>query len=405
MSFWRAATPDSDRPRRIAFVSDAIYPFNKGGKERRLWEITRRLARDGYDVHVYAMKWWTGPDTIALDGVSLHALCRHHPLYRGTRRAKTQALLFGLATLKLMTQRFDALDVDHIPYFPLFSARLVCSLRRRRLTATWHEVWGREYWASYIGRSASLAYLVERLSARMPHQIISVSRQTSERLRKELRVKGPVATVPLGVDIEGIDAAAPSDKPCDVIYAGRLLAHKNVATLLRAVAIVAAQQPQLRCLIVGEGPERSDLEQSAGDLGIAANVRFADFLPDDELYGAMKSARVFVLPSDREGFGLVVLEANACGLPVITVRRPDNAAQDLVLEGKNGFIAELDDADLARTILLVLAQDPTKAMDPRVAALDAGLLSDWDSVTDQVVHALLRGIAGPTDDVKVLDHE
>ncbi len=74
----------------------------------------------------------------------------------------------------------------------------------------------------------------------------------------------------------------------------------------------------------------------------------------------MKSARVFVLPSDREGFGLVVLEANACGLPVITVRRPDNAAQNLVVEGKNGFIAELDDADLARTILLVLAQDPSK---------------------------------------------
>ncbi len=201
------------------------------------------------------------PNTIAMDGVSLHALCRYHPLYHGVRRSRRQALLFGLATLKLLTQRFDAIDVDHIPDFPLFSARLVCSLRRRRLTATWHEVWGRKYWTGYIGRSASIAYLVERVSARMPHQIISVSLQTSQRLRKELKVKAPVATVPLGVDIRGIDAAAPSDKPCDVIYAGRLLAHKNIATLLRAVAIAAARRPQLRCLIVGEG--RSDLTLSS----------------------------------------------------------------------------------------------------------------------------------------------
>ena len=90
------------------------------------------------------MKWWSGPSTIVLSGVSLHAICRFHPLYRGTRRSKAQALLFGLATLKLLTKDFDVLDVDHIPYFPLFSARLVCVLRGKSLTATWHEVWGRE---------------------------------------------------------------------------------------------------------------------------------------------------------------------------------------------------------------------------------------------------------------------
>ncbi len=145
--------------------------------------------------------------------------------------------------------------------------------------------------------------------------------------------------------------------------------------------------------------------QLADDLGISANVRFADFMPGDGLYSAMKSARVFVLPSVREGFGLVVLEANACGLPVITVRHPDNAARHLVFEGKNGFIAELDDADLALTILLVLAQSPTTTMDPRGAALEAGLLSNWDSVADQVVHTLFPDVAGPAANARVLDHE
>lgn len=388
MSVERSAPCAGGRAKRLAFVIDAVHPFNRGGRERRLWEITRRLARDGHEVHVYTMKWWLGPSTIELDGVSLHALCRYYPLYRGTRRSTTQALLFGFATLKLLTKQFDTLDVDHIPYFPLFSARLVCCLRRKRLTATWHEVWGREYWTSYIGSSARLAYLVERLSARMPHQIISVSRQTSERLRKQLEVICPISTVPLGVDVASIDAAAFSAVTTDVLYAGRLLDHKNVDILVRAVAIAAAHRPGLRCTIIGEGPERLTLEQLTRDLGVSDSVTFVGFLPDEELYGSMKSSGIFVLPSIREGFGLVVLEANACGLPVITVRHPDNAARHLILEGRNGFLANLDATDLARVILLALSQ--RTLMNPRAAVEDAGLSLDWDMVARRVGRVLLE---------------
>lgn len=166
---------NGSRSPRIAFVIDAVHPFNTGGRERRLSQVTRRLARNGYDVHIYTMKWWSGPNTIAMDGVSLHAICglnrpgfRLHPLCRrGAGRSTTQALLFGLATLRLPAEPFDTLDVDQMPYFPLFAARLVCSLRRKPLNATWHEVWGREYWASHVGRSARLADIVEHLAARV----------------------------------------------------------------------------------------------------------------------------------------------------------------------------------------------------------------------------------------------
>ena len=388
MNVGRRVPRAGGRATRMAFVIDAVHPFNKGGRERRLWEITRRLARDGHDVHVYTMKWWSGPKTIERDGVSLHALCKLHPLYSGTRRSKTEALLFGFASLKLLTERFDTLDVDHIPYFPLFSARLVCLLRRRRLTATWHEVWGREYWTSYVGRPADLGYLVERLSARMPHRIISVSPQTSERLRQQLEVACPISTVPLGVDRERIDAAPSSAVTTDVLYAGRLLDHKKVDILVRAVAIACDRRSDLRCTIVGEGPERLALEQLAKDLGLSERVRFVDFLPDEKLYSAMKSAGVFVLPSIREGFGLVVLEASMCGLPVITVRHPDNAARHLILEGRNGFLVDADAAELAQAIVRTLSQ--RSSMDPRAAVQQAGLSLDWDTVAKKVERVLLE---------------
>ena len=107
------------------------------------------LEMIGIEVHIYTMKWWDGEDILDLDGVRLHGICKQRPLYSGERRSIMQALMFGLATFKLIAARFDVLDVDHMPYFPLFAARIICALRRKRMMATWHEVWGNAYWKSY----------------------------------------------------------------------------------------------------------------------------------------------------------------------------------------------------------------------------------------------------------------
>ena len=111
--------PGDKQQWRIGFVCDVVYPFNIGGRERRLWEITRRLATMGIEVHIYTMKWWDGENTLDLNGVQLHATCKQWPLYHGKQRSIMQAVMFGLATFKLIAARFDVLDVDHMPYFPL----------------------------------------------------------------------------------------------------------------------------------------------------------------------------------------------------------------------------------------------------------------------------------------------
>jgi glycosyltransferase involved in cell wall biosynthesis len=221
---------------RIAYVSDAVWPWNTGGKERRIREISRRLVGEGHEVHIYTMKWWDGPTTVEREGVQLHAIMKKRALYHGDRRSMLEAVMFGLATLKLLVVPFDVLDVDHMPFFPLFSARLVCALRGKRMTATWHEVWGGDYWKIYLGRVALMGTLVERLASRMPHQIVAVSDQTSCRLRTELASRQPVYTIPNGIDFETIDQTPASVLAPDVLYAGRLLANKNVDLLVRAIA-------------------------------------------------------------------------------------------------------------------------------------------------------------------------
>lgn len=381
-------------PRRVAFVSDAVYPYNKGGKETRLHQVTTRLARDqGVELHVYTMNWWGGPRVIRAGGVSFHAISRLHPLYHGERRSTRQALLFGLATLRLMFEPFDVLDVDQMPFFPLFTGRLICTLRRKPLIGTWHEVWGRDYWLTYLGRLGPVGHFIERWALRMPDLIVSNSDQTTARLRV-CASRTPVLTVPLGVDVRHIEAIAPAENRSDVIFAGRLLRNKNVSVLLDAIALIKLSRPGIRCLVVGEGPERGRLERRAVELGIVGNVDFLDFIADhDGLIALFKASRVFALPSEREGFGVVVLEANASGLPVVTVRHPDNAAQHLVIGGRNGYVVGLDAVSLADGIIRGLSLDRERAA--LAPAPDWLLEYDWTFVAERL-GAVLRSVrSGP----------
>ena len=387
MSTRRAGS--AERRLCVAFVSDAVLPFNTGGKERRLAEITRRLAADGVEVHVYTMQWWAGPRTVLLDGVHLHAISRLFPLYHGERRAMRQAVMFGLATFRLLTARFDVLDVDHMPYFPLFAARVVCTVRRRRMVATWHEVWGAAAWREYLGPLGWIGAITERLAARMPDEIVSVSAQTSHRLRSVLGVTVGVHTIGPGVPLRTVASQPAATPRVDILYAGRLLPHKNVDLLLRAVALLVQTRPGLRCRIIGEGPERRRLEALRQQLGLMDRVELDDFVPDDEIYGVLKSATVLALPSVREGFGCVVLEANACDVPVVTVDHPANAARHLIVEGRNGYLAAVDAADLARA--LAAALDNAGCLAPRAVAQHSGQLRDWDEASA----AVLAAIQGP----------
>jgi glycosyltransferase involved in cell wall biosynthesis len=306
-----------------------------------------------------------------------------------------QAVLFGVATIRLLSARFDVVDVDHMPYFPLFTARVVCSLRGRRLVATWHEVWGAAGWRQYLGRLAPFGTLIERWAARLPDEIVSVSAQTSDRLVRELGVRVPVHTILPGIALSDVAAQPAAEPPVDVLYAGRLLAHKNVDLLLRAVALLRPDRPGIRCRIVGAGPERPRLVALRDELGLTGAVEFADFVPDDEIYGVMKSASVLALPSVREGFGCVVVEANACGVPVVTVDHPDNAARHLISPGRNGYLAAVDAADLARA--LTSALDAAPGMDPRSVAEHAGHLRDWDAVAAAVYDALIPAPPGAAE--------
>lgn len=338
---------------KIVFVSDAIYPYNKGGKEKRLYEISTRLARLGHEVHIYTMRWWKTRETVRVeDGVYLHALCSYHALYHGNRRSIKEGIFFGAACLKLIAVRFDVLDVDHMPFFPIFSSWLVCKLRGKRLHGTWHEALTRRDWVAYMGKAGYIAAIIEALSVRLPYQITAASPHTSQLLAQHHHRSRNVAVVASGVDQAVINTVKPTGEPCDILYVGRFVKDKHVDALIRAVAIVAEQQPTIRCVIVGHGVEEQALHTLASELGVTEQIRFMQPMHDaSSVYAYMKRAKVFVLPSVREGFGIVAVEALSCGTPVITTNSPANATKELIVDGQTGSIVDLDERELAKAMM------------------------------------------------------
>jgi len=370
---------------KIAFVNDTVYPYSKGGAQKRICEIARRLAHRGHEVHLFGMKYWDGEDVCVKDGVYLHGVCPVQELYTEGRRSIKQAIYFARKVLgPLLKEDFDIIDCSNFPYFPCFTAKLHSLMKGSTLVITWLEVWDR-YWLEYLGRLGLIGRLVERLTTRLSRNVIAIS-ETTKRELLSIGARGDITVLLNGVDFEQVANISPAENSSDIVFAGRLIKDKNIDVLIRVVGLIARYNSHITCLIIGDGPEKRRLQSLARDLGLESNVHFAGFLPSSEdVFSYMKSSRVFVFPSTREGFGIAVVEANACSLPVVTVRHPKNAACDLVVESENGFLCDLDEEDMAEKITTALE---------RQRSMSAGCVEyakgyEWDKIVDTFEHFYL----------------
>jgi len=364
---------------KIALIYDVIYPFVKGGVEKRVWELAVRLAHRRHEVHLFGMKFWDGEDILIREGVFLHGVCPAQKLYIGGRRTIWQAIHFSLHLISpLLKERFDIIDCQQFPYFSCFSAKLVSKQKKIPLVITWHEVWS-DYWYEYLGWKGFGGKTTERLVARLTPHIVAVSETTMNNL-KSLGCRGQITIIPNGVDLQRIRSIVPSHETSDIIFAGRLIKEKHVDLLVRAFGILFSEQSELRLLIIGDGPEQGAIENIIHELSLDDRISCRGFLDDhDEIIARMKAAKVCVLPSTREGFGITALEALACGIPVVTVDHPANAIRDLITE-KNGFICSLSPKDLADTILLALRCHT----DMKNACIASAALFDWERIASDV---------------------
>ena len=190
------------------------------------------------------------------------------------------------------------------------------------------------------------------LCVRIPQRAFCFSRLHADRLHAE-GYRGEVTVLP-GEYSGGLNHREHHGPECLVVFAGRLIPEKRAEALIPAISRARAALPELRAEFFGDGPERARIARTLESSDLNGAVRLRGFVSAAEVDLALSRALCMVLPSRREGYGLVVVEAAAHGTPSIVVAGPDNAAVELVSEGVNGFVApNASPDDLASAIMRV----------------------------------------------------
>jgi glycosyltransferase involved in cell wall biosynthesis len=180
-----------------------------------------------------------------------------------------------------------------------------------------------------------------------------------------------------------------------LVTVGHLAARKRHADVISAVALLCDRYPQLRYVIVGDGPERERLRELAASLGVADRVEFRGQLPNDEATAVARTASLFVMPSVDEAFGVAYIEAMAGGVPAIGCRDEDGPAEIAAAGSGIVLVPARDARALADRIDALLADAPS--LEALGAAARETVVAEftWDRCGVQTVaayeHALGAG--------------
>jgi len=346
---------------RVCIVYDCLYPYTIGGAERWYRNLGERLAADGHDVTFLTLRQWERGEEPSVPGARVVAAGPRMALYtaRGRRRL-LPPLVFGAGVFVHLLRRGRRYDVVHTASFPYFSL-LAASWARRpgrfRFVVDWHEVWTREYWSEYLGGlSGLIGWRVQERCLRVQQRAFCFSKLHERRLR-ELGLTGELTR--LEGQYDGPVADEPRRARPVAVFAGRLIPEKRAASIPAAIAKAREQVPDIQGEIYGDGPERAPVLRAIADAGVDGAVSAPGFVSADVLEEARSTALCLLLPSSREGYGLVVLEAAARGVPTVVAAGPDNAATELVEEGISGWVAPSASADdLAAAIVRVHEAGP-----------------------------------------------
>jgi len=331
---------------RVCLVYDVLYPHTVGGAERWYRNIALRLAADGHDVTYLTMRQWDTAAPPDLPGVRVIAVAGRMPVYSGGRRRLLPPLVFGFGVLRHLIRhgrRYDVVHTASFPYFSLLAAALARPVGRYRIVVDWHELWTQDYWRGYLGRLGGwFGWTVQRLCLRVPQHAFCFSRLVEGRL-VEAAVHGGVTRLEGQFEGETSVAARPAEPV--VVFAGRHVREKDPVAVVHAVAKAREAIPELRGAIYGDGPERPRVLAAIAEHGLEGVIEAPGFVAEEVIDDALARALCLCLPSQREGYGLVVVEALSKGTPVVLVRGEDNAATELIEEGVNGFVAAGANAD------------------------------------------------------------
>ena len=317
-----------------------------GGAEIHLFEIFDRLAARGHRIRLVCSGWEGAARRTSIGGIEVQRTGGRHSfalLGRGAVRSALRA------------ERPDIL-IEDVNKLPLFTPAL---WRGAHVTIVPH-LFGGTAFQEVDPLQAAIVWAAERPLPRAYAR--SFFHVISESTRDDLVARGiPAARITVihpGVDPVWFvpDPGVGRTQAPSFLYLGRLKRYKGVEAALRAFALARATRRDLTLDVAGTGDDRTRLEALARDLGVAEGVRFHGFVSEERKRELLRTTWANVFPSPKEGWGITIVEAGACGTPSLASDSP--GLRDSVRHGETGYLVPHGDAPALAERFLAFAADP-----------------------------------------------
>lgn len=342
---------------KVCIVSDFFVPHYQGGGERRYYEILKRLVQKGHHVDLICMKIKQVKGYEKIDGINVFHI---GPTIRNPPKRNLLdffSFIFA-AFIWIILRDYDLIEGQGVGLLPVSLAGM---LKKAKSVAVVHDLSSGKS-DQWIGL-AKISGIGERVLVRLPfNRVINVSKGVKKRLVSEYGVKPKkIAVINNGVDLELIDKVKVKKKDKNsLIFVGRVIPHKHVDDLILAVSFLKDEFPDIKLKVIGTGQDLGKLKELAEDVGMTKHVKFFGMVKDyTNVIKEIKKSSIMVLPSTREGFGIVLVEAFACHVPCIAYYSDGVVA--VIEDGKNGFLVKQRDAEELASKIRVLLKNKNKA--------------------------------------------
>ncbi len=359
---------------KIGIFTDSYLPYTSG-VVRSIQTFTAELTTLGHEVYIFA------PSYKNCDNES--RVFRFASIPSPTNPDFSLAVPFSLK-LKPVIKKLE-LDLIHV-HSPFLLGRVGARYARKLgvpLVFTYHTLY--DQYVHYLPFAKTFSReLAQRISRDFCNQcdLVIVPTDIVGDYLHDIGVLTSVNSVPTGIKISDYQKGDRSwlrrqymVKPDDkvLLFVGRLGKEKNIFFLMESFKILNNSMGNTVLVLVGGGPEEEELRDKAVELGIEKRVIFTGTLSPEDVINCYASASLFVFPSVTETQGIVIAEAKAAGLPVVAIKA--YGVSEMVEDGVDGFLTELDQEQFASKIYMLLKDDKLKEKMSRKARQNAEKLS------------------------------
>lgn len=335
---------------KIAFICDRVNPIYYGGYEYLIYNLAQKMS-EHHEVTIFTSM---NEDFIHINKVEYVGIAKKYRYVNSNGSHNLRdSIRFVISLYKNLDklEHYDIVIINTIPYF--LYGFLMKKIKIKKISI-FHEAW-----YDYLKElNPILRYLlpieIEKI-VKQSNLIVAISSKTKNSLIKNYKAKN-VVTIPIGFEAESIEDEA--EYKYDIIYLGRLASIKHIETLINSVNLVKQVIPNIRVAIGGVGDQFDRLVTLSIKLNLEKNISFLGKFKDADKFKLLRSSKIFVLPSEREGYSIATLEAMHCGaVPIVSKPKYDEVfgCSDFVINNVTGLYFNLGNiVDLKEKILYLL---------------------------------------------------